>query len=173
MPINWSYGGSPVVVDNNNYLSDRNYVGELARFEERSGVNTVLTTGTVQIPGSVISVPANNNQVIMEFSAAIQITTAGSGLIIVGLYETTTGAAVALGSGTVSGTFTLGTGSQYQQIPTMRLSIGKVTSPREFCLQGLIFRDSGSSLAASVRSSVNDAPTAPFSYLSATAVRTI
>lgn len=131
----------------------------LAYAEEFSGAATAFTTAAVQINGMVITVPPTSRPVRITYQAALTITTAGAGAVLVGLYETTSGSPVALDAVGVGGSLLAGTGSQSVNAGPHEywLQTG-VTTPRNFSLYAVAIRDAASTLAASVRSSASANP---------------
>lgn len=140
----------------------------LAYAEDLSNVATVLNTGGAEsdVIGVAITVPATPRFVSLRFNAAVQITAAGAGAIYCAVYETTSGASVALNSMSITGGFTTGTGSQFPTFGAGEIPLGPIASPRTFKLAGVLSRDASSTLAASFRSGASGAP---FSWLKAVA----
>lgn len=133
----------------------------LAYAEDATNTNYVIPTTALSpvVVTPVISVPATpDGNVVLKAGAALQVTAAGAGSLGLGIYETTSGALVAIYAATVTGGFLAGGGSQYPTPPPVEFELGPTTTERQFVLCGLMIRDTSSALAAVVRASATRNP---------------
>lgn len=140
------------------YTADLVYAAEQLDYacDLSNSATTIPTDGSqAEIAGGIgISVPATgpNRSLIIRAGGAAQITTAGAGLMGLNIYEITSGS-VQIGTATLCGAFTVGTGSAFPSFPSVAYDLGPSTVERQFKLTCSMIRDASSTLAAKVRSS--------------------
>lgn len=139
---------------------ENSYGRVLARAVNQFTVDVALAPGSATVPptiGLAITVPPTSRPIKLEWCGYAKVTTGGNGCIGFGVVEMTTNTAVDRGVTTIGGSFIV-SASGFSSLYTIQGSapLPAATIWRTFRLSGIVFKDAGSNLAASMQASNGD-----------------